>query len=192
MMRKVGALLGAVMIAGSLASPLRADESRPSRGELRPPVRLKSEKTALAWSVVGTLAPLAVSTSYLLAHDPSYAHADIASVGMLVAPLGPPLGYFYTGATGRALLGLGIRLAGLAGMIGGSYGLDNYDSDEDLMRALIIAGAGATLVSTLIDLAGVKRAVRRHNLRAQTLQLAFAPVASPRQKALGLQLQISF
>jgi len=143
-------------------------------------------------SVVGTLVPLAVSASYLLTDGSSYAHANVAAVGLLIAPLGPSLGYFYAGATGRALLGLGIRLAGLAGMIGGSYGLDNYDSNETLMEAFIIAGAGLTLASTVIDLAGVKKAVRRHNLKVQKLQVALAPLVSPRTKALGLQARLSF
>ena len=191
-MEKVGALIAAGLVVASLASPLRGQDSRESRDRLRPPVKMKSEKTALAWSVVGTLAPLAVSASYFVTHDPSYLHADVAAIGMLVAPLGPSLGYFYAGATGRALLGLGIRLAGLAGMIGGSYGLDNYDSNETLMEAFIIAGAGLTLASTVIDLAGVKKAVRRHNLKAQSVQMAIAPVVSPRSKTVGFQVQFSF
>mgnify|MGYP001586736853 CR=1 FL=1 len=93
---------------------------------------------------------------------------------------------------GRALLGLGVRLAGLAGMVGGSYGLDNFDSNATLMTAFIIAGAGVTLASTIIDLAGVKKAVRRHNLKVQSLQVALAPIVSPKTKCLGLQVQISF
>ena len=143
-------------------------------------------------SAVGTLVPLAVSASYLLTDGSSYAHANVAAVGLLIAPLGPSLGYFYAGATGRALLGLGIRLAGLAAMVGGAYGLDNYDSDETLMKALIIGGAGATLASTIIDLAGLKKAVRRHNLKVQSLQMAVTPVLSPRTKGCGLQVRLSF
>jgi len=192
MMRRMGALLAAGLIVGSLALPLRAQESQESRDKAPPPVKLKSEKRAMTLSAVGTLVPLAVSASYLLTDGSSYAHANVAAVGLLIAPLGPSLGYFYAGATGRALLGLGIRLAGLAGMIGGSYGLDNYDSNETLMEAFIIAGAGLTLASTVIDLAGVKKAVRRHNLKVQKLQVALAPLVSPRTKALGLQARLSF
>jgi len=192
MMKRMGALLAAGLIAGSLTLPLRAQESQESRDKAPPPVKLKSEKRAMTWSVVGTLVPLAASASFLLTGGSSYVHANIAAVGMLVAPLGPSLGYFYTGATGRALLGLGIRLAGLAGMIGGSYGLYNYDSNGTLMGAFIIAGAGAILASTIIDLAGLKKTVRRHNLKVQSLQAAVAPVLSPRTKGCGLQVQISF
>jgi len=44
-------------------------------------------------------------------------------------------------------------------------------------------GAGAILASTIIDLAGLKKTVRRHNLKVQSLQAAVAPVLSPRTKA---------
>ncbi len=192
MMRRMGALLAAGLIAGSLALPLRAQESQESRDKAPPPVKLKSEKRAMTLSVVGTLVPLAVSASYLLTDGSSYAHANIAAVGLLIAPLGPSLGYFYAGATGRALLGLGIRLAGLAGMIGGSYGLDNGDANDALMKAFIVAGAGVTLASTIIDLAGVKKAVRRHNLKAQGVQMAIAPFVSPKSRTVGLQVHFSF
>ena len=178
-----------------MALPLRAQESRDNResqSQPRPAVKLKSEKKAMTWSVVGTVIPLAVSASYLLTDGSSYAHANVAAVGMLVAPLGPSLGYFYAGATGRALLGLGIRLAGLAGIVGGSYGLDQGDANQDLMEALIIAGAGMTLASTVIDLAGVKKAARRHNLKVQSLQMAVTPVLSPKTKGCGLQVRLSF
>ena len=195
MMKRMGALLAAGLIAGSLALPLRAQESQESRespGLPPPAIKLKSEKRAMTWSVVGTIIPLAVSASFILTGGSSYAHANIAAVGLLIEPVGPSLGYFYTGAVGRALLGFGIRLAGLAGMVGGAYGLDNYDSDETLMKALIIGGAGATLASTIIDLAGLKKAVRRHNLKVQSLQMAVTPVLSPKTKGYGLQVHLSF
>jgi hypothetical protein len=192
MMRRMGALLAAGLIVASLALPIRAQESQESRDKAPPPVKLKSEKRAMTLSVVGTLVPLAVSASYLLTDGSSYAHANVAAVGLLVVPLGPSLGYFYTGATGRALLGFGVRLAGLAGMVGGSYGLDNGDANQDLMKAFIVAGAGVTLASTIIDLAGLKKAVWRHNLKVQNLQMAVAPLVSPRTKGYGLQVQINF
>jgi hypothetical protein len=192
MMRRMGALFAAGLVVASLALPIRAQESQESRDKASPPVKLKSEKRAMTLSAVGTLVPWAVFASYFLGDHPTDTYANIASVGALVSPLGPSLGYFYAGATGRALLGLGIRLAGLAGMVGGSYGLDNVDSNATLMTAFIIAGAGVTLASTVIDLAGVKKAVRRHNLKVQKLQVYLAPLVSPRTKALGLQVRLSF
>ncbi len=189
MMGKAGALLAAGLIVTSFALPLRADESRPSLSVSRPPIKMKSEKKAMILSVVGTIVPLAVSASYLLAHDPSSTQADMASISMLFAPLGPSLGYFYAGATGRALLGLGIRLAGLAGIIGGTMGLD-ASGDETLMKVFIAGGIGVAVASTIFDLAGLDKAVRRHNAKVQGLQMALAPVVSP--KALGLQARLSF
>ncbi len=192
MMRRMGTLLAAGLIAVMLAPPLRAQESQESRAQAPPAVKLKSEKKALTLSVVGTLVPLAVYGSYFLASYPSDSYANIASVGALLAPLGPSLGYFYTGATGRAFLGIGIRLAGLAGMIAGSYGLDEVDSNETLMTALFAVGACVSLASFVIDLAGVKKAVRRHNDKVQGLELALAAVVSPKTKAFGLQMRLSF
>jgi uncharacterized membrane protein YidH (DUF202 family) len=191
-MRRMGALLAAGLIVASLALPIRAQESQESRDKAPPPVKLKSEKRAMTLSVVGTLVPLAVFASYFLGDHPTDTYANIASVGALVSPLGPSLGYFYAGSTGRGLLGIGIRLVGLAGIVGGGYGLDNGDANETLMTAFIIAGAGVTLASTVIDLAGVKKAVRRHNLKVQSLQVALAPIVVPRTRSFGLQARLSF
>jgi len=41
MMRRMGALLAAGLIVGSLALPLRAQESQESRDKAPPPVKLK-------------------------------------------------------------------------------------------------------------------------------------------------------
>lgn len=188
-MRRMGALLAAGLVAAALAPPLRAQERGGSRGGTPPPVKLKSESKASALSAVGTIVPVAVFAVGLFAGN---GPADIATIGALAIPFGPSLGYFYADATGRAFIGIGIRLAGLAGIIGGSWGLDNGDANDTLMKAFIITGAGALVASTVIDLAGVKRAVRRHNLKAQGPRLALAPVVSPRTGTFGLQARLSF
>jgi len=193
-MRRMGALLAAGLVVATLASPLRAQEGRESRDKARPPVKLKSEKEAMTLSIVATVVPWAVFLPLGLreSHEPGLDPGEAAAlVAFLAIPIGPSLGYFYAGSTGRGLLGIGLRLAGLAGLVGGGFGLD-ASGDEDLMTGFIVAGACALAGSYIWDFAGLKKAVRRHNLKVQRLQMAFAPVISPGKKAFGLQARLSF
>jgi hypothetical protein len=176
-------------LLGPLARPSRAQEDP---AQPPPAVKLRSEKKAQTLSVVGTIIPWAVAGSYLLSGDPSDAQVNAAALGLLATPFGPSLGYFYARATGRALLGIGIRLVGMAGIVGGGWGLENADANDTIMKAFIAGGIAVTAASTILDLAGVKKTVRRHNLKVQKLQMALSPVVSPRAKAWGLRVQIGF
>lgn len=194
-MRKMGALLAAGLIAATLALPLNAQESGQSRDGTPPPVKLKSEKKAMTMSIVATVVPWAVFLPLGLreSHEPGLNGGEtVALVAFLAIPLGPSLGYFYAGATGRGLLGMGLRLVGMAGIIGGSASLFNDDADESLMTGLVVAGACVLAGSYILDFAGLKKAVRRHNLKVQGLQVSLAPVVSPRSKTLGFQLRLGF
>jgi len=192
-MKSMGALLAAGLTMASLALPLSAQESQ---AQSPPVVKLKSEKKAMTMSVIATLVPWAVflSTGLREGHDPGGLSGgeSIALVAALAIPVGPSLGYFYAGSTGRGLMGIGIRLVGLAGIVGGGFGRDNADANDSLMTAFMVAGTCATVGSYLYDFAGLKKAVRRHNLKAQGMRMAIAPVVSLKSKAYGLQVQLSF
>jgi hypothetical protein len=191
--KRMGAFLAAGLMMASLALPLSAQESQ---DEAPLAVKLKSEKKAVTMSVIATLVPWAVFLPLGLreGHDPGGLNSGetIALVAALAIPVGPSLGYFYAGSPGRGLAGIGIRLVGLAGIVGGAFGSDNADANDSLMTAFMIAGACVTAGSYIYDFAGLKKAVRRHNLKVQKLHVALAPVVLPKIKACGLQIQIGF
>ena len=194
MMRKMGALLAAELIVASLALPLGAQESGSSRAGTPMRVKLKSEKKAMTMSIAATVVPWAVFLPLGLreSHEPGMNGGEaVALVAALAIPIGPSLGYFYAGATGRGLLGMGLRLVGIAGILGGGFGRD-ASGDEGLMTGFIVGGVCALAGSYIWDFAGLKRAVRRHNLKVQGLQVAMAPVVSTRTRALGMQVRLSF
>jgi hypothetical protein len=185
MMRRMGALLAAALIAVSLAAPLRAQDSR---DEAPPAVALKSEKTAMAFAVVGSIVPWA-----LLLCSATLQGAAPAYLAALTLPIGPSLGYFYAGSPGRGLLGTGIRVGIIVGLV--ALGTSLHDAGHDsstTTSTLFFGGIIAVASSYVIDIAGIRKAVRRHNLKAQGLQMAVAPVISPKTRSYGLQVQLSF
>jgi len=193
-MRRMGALLATGLIAGSLSLPLRAQESRENREKVPPPaVKLKSEKKAMTLSIVATLVPWAVFVPLGLreSHEPGGEAASL--IAALAIPVGPSLGYFYAGSPGRGLLGIGMRIGVIVGLVALGTSLHDAGHDSPTMTStLFFSGVIAVAGSYVIDIAGIRKAVRRHNLKAQRLQLAFAPLVSPRTRAFGLQARLSF
>jgi hypothetical protein len=187
MMRKMGALLAAGLIMASLALPLRAQESPESRDGTRPAVKLKSERTALLWSLFGTLGSYGL-VAIAASGDEAGALGILGLTGSVV---GPSLGYFHGGLGGRGLPGIMARLVGLGGLVGGGIMLWE-EKNTGLGAVLVIVGGSTFVVSTIYDIVGVKRAVRKRNNRAQGARLNVAPVLSPKSKTFGLSLQLGF
>ena len=84
-----------------------------------------------------------------------------------------------------------VRLVGLGGLVGGGAMLWE-DENERLGIALMIVGGSTFVVSTISDIIGVRRAVRKCNNRVQGLSLSVAPVLAPKSKTVGLSLQLDF
>jgi hypothetical protein len=187
MMRKMGALIAAGLIATTLVLPLRAQESPERRDETHPAVKLKSEKTALLWSLFGTLGSYGLVA---IAATGSEARA-LGYLGLTGSVVGPSLGYFYGGMSGRGLSGAMARLVGLGGVVGG-FAMLWEEKNTGLGAALMIVGGSTFVVSTISDIAGVKKAVRKHNGRTQGASLNVAPILSPKSKTVGLSFQLGF
>jgi len=176
-LKATGIFLALSIAFCSLAPPSLAQESQQGTP---PPVKLKSESSALTLSVVGTTVPIPLIFLAAAASGPGGDADFLAWAGISSLAIGPSIGYFYADSMGRAWSGIGFRAIGLAGIFGGGGGF------------LSVAGAGIFIVSTVCDLVQVKSAVRRHNLRVKEKGLALVPVFSPRSKTVGLQVQFSF
>lgn len=190
-MKKMGALIAAGLIATTLILPLRAQESSERRDEIRPAVKLKSEKAAMTIAVAGTLLPWA---AYLGAALLDYPHDELQKgLGLLSAltiPIGPSWGYFYAGLPKRALLGTGLRVGLIAGLV--IVGMRLHDAGHYETDAIFATGVAAVIGTYALDFAGLKKAVRKRNSRIQGASLNVAPVLAPKSKTVGLSLQLGW
>jgi hypothetical protein len=188
--RSTGILLAACFVFVFLTSPAISQESQDKTTAQN---KMKSEKKAMTLSLVGTLASLAIflPKGFSEGHGDVSAGQALALVGFFAIPVGPSLGYFYAGATGRGLAGAGIRLLGLAALAGG-VSVNWNDGSETLAYGLAIGGVAVTIGSTILDLSRLKKVVQRRNARAGGKSLVIAPIVSPKSKTLGLQIQLAF
>ncbi len=164
------------------AAPLRADERTPpsaaAPGE-------RSPATAFALSALGTLVSGSLFISTLKRNEPS-----MLVPAAVVYAAGASLGYLYGGLYGRAVLGIAIRGAALAGVVAlvnkktGSPG----EVLGDVFAVLGLVGLTGTL--STIDTVLVPGAVRRDNERKRRLRMTISPAIVPAGKGVGVGIGI--
>jgi len=150
----------------------------------------KSPSRAFWWSLVGTAVPLAAVAAG------AAGAGDLGAAGMVGLLFGPSLGYFYGGLFWRGLLGIGIRSVGAGVMmiafLGSWFEGWGGDANAEDWGTLALVGAGIMLGSATWDLAAVKGAVNRRNIRLQEKTFALSPFLNPRTKSVGLSIRLSF
>lgn len=148
---------------------------------------LKSEGAAFRLSLLGTLIPLALGTAMIATNDSGdYSDSGGSAEGFLIYAglyIGPSLGYFYAGKSGRGLASFGLRngiaLLSLVGAFAICPPMDYCDDGQVAAgSAIIIAGGVAILGSAIYDLANVKRTVRESNERKLASRVAVTPTYS--------------
>jgi hypothetical protein len=138
------------------------------------PTGLPSENTAIFLSVLGSAA--AVLSAYT-GNDYAF---------MTCLTIGPSLGFFYGGCWGRGALTATLRFAATAAAVAVAL-------NDDSSIATGYLWAGAMIGTFILDIATVKRAVRRHNAAAMArrgLTVDVAPIAA--RKGGGIQLRLGF
>jgi hypothetical protein len=150
----------------------------------------KSETAALLWSLLGTVVP--AGAALLMA--PSEANAsNEGAVPSLVflgsALIGPSLGHFYSGRSGRALTGIGIRTAALAAMIAGVAAAWNGNGGGDELMVAGLAVGGTVLA---YDIIRAPHSARVHNNTIQAARIAVGLTHSSNGPRLGLGMTVSF
>jgi hypothetical protein len=153
----------------------------------------KSPNTAFWWSLLGTVVPVAAVAAG------AAGAGDLGSAGMVGLLFGPSLGYFYGGLVWRGLLGVGVRAIGVGVMFMAflgewfnAWGGDNGGANGEDWGAVALVGAGIMLGSAIWDVAAVKGAVNRRNIRLQEKTFALSPFLNPRTKSVGLSIRLSF
>ncbi len=128
---------------------------------------LKSGKTALLLSLLGTAVPLAATLPFIWeSSGTSLAHTS-AVVGVGAIVIGPSLGHFYAGRPGRAFGGIGLRVLAGAGVAVAGLGSGAEGGATSGQAALGVAGAIVGAASAIWDIASAPHSARVHNDRAR-------------------------
>jgi hypothetical protein len=165
----------AMLLGASMASGLR----EACAGEFH----AKSERTALQYSLLGTMVPIGAGTFLV---------GDGAGAGVVLgaAVIGPSLGHFYAARPARAAIGIGIRSAsvlGLALAIGSAW--ENEGTDASLL------GVGCLIIGTasmITDIAEAPRSARIHNAKKRDPRMCVLPCVLGPARAAGLAVRIQF
>jgi len=146
----------------------------------------KSEGTAVAASLLGTIIPTAVG---IAGHQ-----GALAFYGVF---LGPSTGYFYAGNPGRgfggAVLRFGIATAAALGAVAacGSNWIWSCDN-PGLSNTIALTGLGLMAVSAIYDIAGAGNAARHWNEAHAAGPVSIMPRVDVDRRAAGLNVRIAF
>jgi len=120
-------------------------------------------------------------------------HEGASAAGLLLATggllLGPAVGDWAGGLSGRGFARLGLRSAAfLGGMVGGFAIAWNNSDQNAASGAVFLGGVGIAAGLAVWDLATLKGAVRRKRGQA----VSVAPVVQPDRKTLGIAVHLAF
>jgi len=163
------------------------------------PAQRASESAALGRSLLGTVVPIGVGLAMMAAAgnegpDGNAAAGEVGGLsftGGLV--VGPSLGYFHIGQSGRAWRGVGLRVLGLgAAVAAAAASWDCYGNECETAGVVALLGSAVTLGSAIYDIATVRGAVRKRNDAAQGVSVGVAPTYSSRRHTAGVSVQVRF
>jgi hypothetical protein len=169
-----GRFVLALLLAASMAGARDARAEDPAPG-------IKSESRALAYSLGGTALP--IGSAIVLGGQGGAAFVVLGG-----AVIGPSLGHFYADRPGRAMIGIGIRTAALAGLvvaIGSSWENENSDASALAVGSLIVGTA-----SMLADIADAPHSARVHNGKRTEHRFSIEPWGS--RRAAGIRATVVF
>lgn len=152
----------------------------------------KSPGGALAYSLLGTVVPIGVGVGIGVAASNSSTGDDAAAAAILLPAagllFGPSLGHFYAGRSGHAFAGIGLRVAGIAGLAAGTAMDWNHPSGPG--AAIGLVGGGLFLGSIICDIASAPRAAREWNRDAATRRISVRPTVVGEARAPGLRVDV--
>jgi hypothetical protein len=158
-------------------------------------LRLKSESTALKYSLYGTLVPIGTG---LAIHD--ITGARLIVIGALI---GPSLGYFYGGEPRRAMIGIGVRVGIGAVTVVAAIAVGDAAAKSDPgsfagtgeAMGVLAVGSIIVIIHAIHDITKVKSVVAKHNLefiRQNQTSVTLVPKYFVASSAIGLELQATF
>lgn len=175
------------------------------QAQAKPGLVPKSEKTALRYSLYGTLIPVAVGGIILLNESENLGEAQLifaGSVGAFGIIFGPAFGHCYAERYGYLLKGFLIR-----GLTLGTYALiaaaqssrpcfgaicsNGGKGDYHIFPAIVLP-VGIAIVSAIYDTAIVGKSVDKYNNEHGFSKIKLTPTYFAQENAPGLMLSINF
>lgn len=155
---------------------------------------LKSETKAFNLSFFGTLIPVGLGAASLAVDRSGVATLVLVPIGIII---GPSLGYFYAGKSGRGLATAGLRFLLIPGVALASFATCGWDCGEgdsgyDAAWIILIVGEALVVASAVYDIATVKKAVRKRNLAWGDKNWIIAPKYFAESGAGGVEIKIKF
>jgi hypothetical protein len=180
-------IVGLICLIGTVTPAIAQGLTMPKNTVIMP--GLKSPSSATAWSLFGTVVPTFMGFA-----------AGNAPGGMMVlfgVTMGPSMGYFYVGKSGRGLAGAGIRLGAMTVSVVG-LALNYNDKPGELTASAImfLAPLGFLVGDIIHDIANAHKAAEKYNEKIAGknagTSLTIAPEYFGSQKAIGIKAQIKF
>lgn len=152
---------------------------------------MKYGPTAFGYSFMGTGVPIATGIAL---GSREGEHWDAAAGVPILAGwwFGPSLGHFYAGRPKRALIGIGIRTAALAGLAVGAAIESGKSYDAPSANALEMVSIVVGLGSMFYDIVEAPLSVRRHNEELIRGHATITPAMIGEARAPGLRADWTF
>ena len=134
----------------------------------------KSAGTAIAWSALATLAPVALGLSLATLSDEAFFPWILMTGGLAV---GPSLGEFYGASVYRGFLGIGLRMAGEFTFL---YVAANSAPGNPTDHPVALLGLATWAGSTAYSFYNAQASVKRYNSALRTrAEWGWSPILVP-------------
>ena len=156
---------------------------------------LKSETKAFHLSFLSTIIPATVGIGLAVTdekvEEQAVAGGAVFSFGIIV---GPSVGYIYGGRSGRGWAGVGIRSALIVGtvLLAAATAGDGEIGGGEAPAIIVLGGVTAATIVAIIDIATVKKAVRKRNQELGEKNWMMAPKYFARSRAGGVEIKVKF
>ena len=191
----LGILLSGPVIAAEVERPPSLGDStvsspRPAGGELVPGV--KSGKTALLASLLGTVVPAAATLPFIWERSGTSLAKTSAVLGAGAYLFGPSLGHFYAERPGRAFAGIGLRVLAAAGVVIAGLGSSSEAGVTSGETAMGIAGAIVGGASVIYDIVDAPHSARVHNDEVRRVHPVIGILLPEGSRGIGLRATVTF
>ena len=158
----------------------------------------KSKKTALTYSLAGTLIPVTAGAVIFFGWSDQFDNWDdaesiiAASLGGFGLIFGPGFGHCYAGNPGRMATGALIRMAPAGLVVAGTAFRSSYGVSPGVTAKGVVLAVAVILPSAIYDIATVGKSVDRYNREHSLTRIELKPTYYAQERAIGLTLSIRF
>jgi hypothetical protein len=183
----LGVIVGVILLEGEMTPSYGQRLAAPKNNIST--IGLKSPGTATSWSLFGTVVPTFMGMA--AGEGPG------AMMFLMGVTVGPSMGYFYAGRSGRGWAGVGIRFGAMTvSVVGLALNYDDNPGELTPAAIMFLVPFGFLVGDIIHDIASVHKAVEEENRKivrnGEEKKLSVAPEYFGRQNAIGIKAQLKF